>query len=468
MNDKEKANDLKKERIQASLEKKKACFRKAKECVEILLENNISESSLLGKVQCLSQADYQDVVEERAILKICGYAVCSNVLKNIPTKQYQISTVSNKVYDLTERKNFCSSRCYKASCYLKEQIPISHVWLRDGEDLSGIHLLPSTHVQCQPGVEIALSLEKVTIDVNKKQATQSTVSMFACNALEELKEMGGEIFESLCIVEQTTTQQMSENNEGPLNVPEDPKKMESVSSKNTSSLSMCENVQKPEPSRVYSNSSHLSENIHTQEPFDENPKSANIDQCFEQPKENLNRNVFENAKISTSPSIPFKSPQNVTPSIPVISDKKKLHEERTIATKNVQLGECPDRVPSKNHNMRIEFVEKSVQEWFSPDSMNYLAGETRPPPQPEVQNPTSEEEIKVQAFYRAGLAKKQDVSDKTIPVVEKLSKMNAALKTSLTNKKSKNRLSMMLRSLQLEDAYLDTFVEQLFNNAAVI
>lgn len=53
----------------------------------------------------------------------------------MPKKQYQISTEHNKVYDLTERKKFCSNDCYKSSIFLKEQVLTTPLWVRKEEDI---------------------------------------------------------------------------------------------------------------------------------------------------------------------------------------------------------------------------------------------------------------------------------------------------------------------------------------------
>lgn len=60
---------------------------------------------------------------------------------SVPTKQYQISTLTNKVYDITDRKKFCSSHCYKASTFLKDQMLTSPLWLRDQELIPDFKLL---------------------------------------------------------------------------------------------------------------------------------------------------------------------------------------------------------------------------------------------------------------------------------------------------------------------------------------
>lgn len=65
----------------------------------------------------------------------------NNFIFRIPNKQYHISTTTNKIYDITERKNFCSNDCFKKSNYLKDQISSSPLWLRDQEDMPEFKLL---------------------------------------------------------------------------------------------------------------------------------------------------------------------------------------------------------------------------------------------------------------------------------------------------------------------------------------
>ncbi|XP_066508532.1 putative RNA polymerase II subunit B1 CTD phosphatase rpap2 isoform X2 [Hoplias malabaricus] len=72
---------------------------------------------------------------------MCGYPVCPNKLTNVPTQQYKISTKTNKVYDITERKCFCSNFCYKASKTFEIQISKSPLWLRKEERPPDIKLL---------------------------------------------------------------------------------------------------------------------------------------------------------------------------------------------------------------------------------------------------------------------------------------------------------------------------------------
>lgn len=82
----------------------------------------------------INQSHYDDIIEERAIMKLCGYPLCDAELFDVPTKQYHISATQNKVFDITQRKNFCSSKCYKSSEYLKEQLLTTPLWVRKDDD----------------------------------------------------------------------------------------------------------------------------------------------------------------------------------------------------------------------------------------------------------------------------------------------------------------------------------------------
>lgn len=81
----------------------------------------------------ITPAHYSDVVDERSIIKLCGYPLCQKKLGIVPKQKYKISTKTNKVYDITERKCFCSNFCYRASKFFGAQIPKTPVWIREEE-----------------------------------------------------------------------------------------------------------------------------------------------------------------------------------------------------------------------------------------------------------------------------------------------------------------------------------------------
>ncbi|XP_038601043.1 putative RNA polymerase II subunit B1 CTD phosphatase RPAP2 isoform X2 [Tachyglossus aculeatus] len=130
-----------KEELEATIRKKVEFERKALRIVEQLLEDNITEELLVESGRFISPSHYKDVVDERSIIKLCGYPLCQNKLGDVLKQKYRISTKTNKVYDITERKSFCSNFCYRASKYFETQIPKSPVWLREEESPPDFHLL---------------------------------------------------------------------------------------------------------------------------------------------------------------------------------------------------------------------------------------------------------------------------------------------------------------------------------------
>ncbi|KAK2901186.1 hypothetical protein QQF64_014696 [Cirrhinus molitorella] len=123
----------KREAIKEALRQKLELERKALQVVERLLENSVTEEFLVGSAWHITPANYKDTVEERSIAKLCGYPRCPNKLTNVPTQQFKISTKTNRVYDITERKCFCSNFCYKASKCFELQISKIPLWLRKEE-----------------------------------------------------------------------------------------------------------------------------------------------------------------------------------------------------------------------------------------------------------------------------------------------------------------------------------------------
>ncbi|KAM3605323.1 uncharacterized protein V6R79_023832 [Siganus canaliculatus] len=126
-----------KEKLREKLELEKRALK----VVERLLEDCVTEDFLSDCAKFITPANYKDTVEERSIAKLCGYPVCPNKLGKVPTQQYKISTKTNKVYDITERKCFCSNFCYKASKEFELQISNTPLWLRLHESPPVIKLM---------------------------------------------------------------------------------------------------------------------------------------------------------------------------------------------------------------------------------------------------------------------------------------------------------------------------------------
>uniref|UniRef100_A0A9L0R461 RNA polymerase II subunit B1 CTD phosphatase RPAP2 homolog n=1 Tax=Equus caballus TaxID=9796 RepID=A0A9L0R461_HORSE len=120
--------------LEAAVRKKIEFERKALRIVEQLLEENITAE----------------------LLKEC-----------IPKQKYKISTKTNKVYDITERKCFCSNFCYKASKFFQAQIPKTPVWVREEERHPDFQLLQEGQ-SGHSGEEVQLCSKAIkTSDIDK-------------------------------------------------------------------------------------------------------------------------------------------------------------------------------------------------------------------------------------------------------------------------------------------------------------
>lgn len=154
------AGEVKKQKILLAFQQKKEIEQKMQAVVERLLEDSIDKDFFKSCATFLEPRHYEDVVEERSVSKVCGYPLCQNKLTNFFKQRYHISMKSNKVFDLTERKKFCSNECYKASKYYKQQLSTSPVWTREKDTFRvTVTLLPIK--PNEKGLEIALTGEEV-------------------------------------------------------------------------------------------------------------------------------------------------------------------------------------------------------------------------------------------------------------------------------------------------------------------
>lgn len=217
---KKKMNKLTKEKLKAAVEKKKLCNAKAMSIVERLIEPDVKERWLLESLFHINQSHYQDAIEERAIMKSCGYPLCDVSLEDVPKKQYHISTKQNKVFDITDRKNYCSNRCYKASVFLKEQLYTSALWLRDCEEAIHYKLFSSVNKIGSTGVEIDLGnispvkTEEFDYDTNKNLEVENLKTSESLNKNIEVENVITSEFPNvipLPVEEHSVTNQDSES-----------------------------------------------------------------------------------------------------------------------------------------------------------------------------------------------------------------------------------------------------------------
>ncbi|KAL0896149.1 hypothetical protein ABMA27_012099 [Loxostege sticticalis] len=182
-----KIEEMTKEQIRQAIVKKRECNAKAQNIVESLLEKCISEEYFLQCLPDINQSHFEDIVEERAIVHMCGYPLCENMLstKDIPKQKYRISVKTNKVYDITTRKSFCSNGCYKSATYIKRQMLTSPLWFREYEEIPKFNLMPLDSVGSL-GQEVDLGvIERVKV---KTEKPFTSINDFASATFNEMTD----------------------------------------------------------------------------------------------------------------------------------------------------------------------------------------------------------------------------------------------------------------------------------------
>nr|XP_054769790.1 LOW QUALITY PROTEIN: putative RNA polymerase II subunit B1 CTD phosphatase RPAP2 [Lytechinus pictus] len=160
-------DEKRKEELLDAARKRVECERRAMKIVERLLETSISKSFFEDCGKYITSKQFEDVAVERAIEKLCGYPLCTNKLANIPKQQYHISLKSKKVFDITERKNFCSQRCFQAYKYYQAQLNDEPVWSKDHKNIPPIKLFEND-ARCKPQNEIIMKQEEEMPNVKEQ------------------------------------------------------------------------------------------------------------------------------------------------------------------------------------------------------------------------------------------------------------------------------------------------------------
>ncbi|KAK6627256.1 hypothetical protein RUM44_009733 [Polyplax serrata] len=342
--------------LQQTLKKKKECNDRAQKIVEMLCEVGIEEKYLLDNLQFINQSHYDDITVERAILKICGYPLCDKQLVKVLPQQFHISTRYNKVFDITERKNFCSNSCYKSSMYLKNQLYTSPLWFRDQEVIPEYKLLKS--YKSSLGREIVFFKENMDVPKDTIKEYKSEA-----NKVKDIKEVNAN---EKCI-------RLSAENQN------DRKPKECLG-----------------PEAKLSNETNKHENdafgIHSKDDVmncnDENIKPIAI---LENNVDDVKENINNHPKVNDTPE--KKSCNTAQDTVPadLLSDKApvKIKSAKDNVTTNIKATaselhisnvKCSELTSEKKNITyvgSVTKVETCIFEWFSVDSLFLLYGEKK-------------------------------------------------------------------------------------------
>ncbi|XP_026501096.2 putative RNA polymerase II subunit B1 CTD phosphatase RPAP2 [Vanessa tameamea] len=319
-----KIEEMTKEQIRQAIIKKRECNAKAQFIVESLLEKCVNEDFFLKSLFDINQSHFDDVIEERSILHLCGYPLCQRTLseKDIPKQKYRISVKTNKVYDITARKSFCSNICYKSAMHIKKQMLTSPLWFRDYEEIPKFCLLPLDS-SGSLGQEIDLSLTE-KIDFNSETKPFASINDFSNATLHEIN-----VYQNKNNNNQNV--QVNPNDADVLNIDRDLQKVS----------------QKVEKLNI--NQNNITTDVNATKKSAPNPLNI-IGDIIEKPEKKID-------------PILLNSPANTSS---VLTDDLNTSIKKQIAQK---------KQPSINIIM-IE-VEKCLAEWFTIDTLIYLFGEDK-------------------------------------------------------------------------------------------
>lgn len=167
------SKDTKVTDLKAAIIQRKAAEAKALAIVHNLTEDPVSTEQLLKACMEISREHYDDIVQERAIDLRCGYPLCTNRIQSpfkTPTKKYHISLKYNKVFDISERKLFCSNHCFKASKYLDSQLDSSQDWLREDGRIASEISLYNADVRVETFMETEVDLEQLSLTTGSSES----------------------------------------------------------------------------------------------------------------------------------------------------------------------------------------------------------------------------------------------------------------------------------------------------------
>lgn len=321
----------------------------------------------------------EDVIEERAIIKLCGYVLCDNALKIITDQRYHISTKKNKVYDITRRKNFCSSYCYGASNYLLEQMLTSPLWLRDKEEIPEFQILLTKDKFRKNVVGDEIYVKDIKMILNpentdkyiknnkncRKNMLSNKCSEFnTCNEYINKSSQINENIQTINIIKKPVFKEFSKN----LNETSKDIKNISIDSKDNSIKNFVNNdiVKKiynskdNEINTIIQDTENVNNDvIFSNENKDYNIKSEKKDELkFETSATEYNTNIITQDSIIDDKDLMYVCKQKIK------QNKYKKYKENSVKE---------EQSDNKFYNLTIH-IEHNVKEWITKDTIALLTG----------------------------------------------------------------------------------------------
>ncbi|CAL7940338.1 unnamed protein product [Xylocopa violacea] len=372
---------MSKAQMQLAIVKKKECDAKALAIVEQLLEPNIDLQWLLCNLGYINKSHMEDVIEERAIIKLCGYVLCNNTLTTVIGQRYHISTKKNKIYDVTRRKNFCSSCCYGACNYLLEQMLTTPLWLRDKEEVPEFKILldKDEFKKSMPGDEICV--RDINIVPNPENKNEHMQNDRICNNSENTDSNTNLEVNAFneCTVENS---KMINENTQINNVIKESDMFKEQFSKNFNeecgdvenspiNLKDKDNIEKYINHDTIEKKSSSVGNSFVDNIVNEVPTNLNNDVIF------LNKNTNKNVRNEEQSESSVETEYNMTITKQNVTVYSKNHVQELEQNKNKRLvkkNSTKTKQLREFYNLAMH-VEQSAREWITEDTIALLSGE---------------------------------------------------------------------------------------------
>lgn len=367
---------MSKAEMQLAIIKKKKCDAKALTIVEQLLESKIDSQWLLSNLKYINKNHMEDVIEERAIIKLCGYVLCNNALKTITDQRYHISTKKNKVYDITRRKNFCSSHCYGASNYLLEQMLTSPLWLRDKEEIPEFQILltKDKFIKNVVGDEIYVKDKMIMNPENtdkyikndkncrKNMLPNKCSELNACNEYIKESSQINENIQTINIIKNSNvfkefSKNLDETSEDIKNVSINSKDNSIKNFINDDTVKEIYNSKDNKINTIIQDTENINNDvIFSNENKDYNIKSEEKNEVFETSATEYNINIITQDSINSN------------------NDKDLMYVcKQKIKQKKFKQNSVKEEQSDKFYNLTIH-IEHNVKEWITKDTIALLTG----------------------------------------------------------------------------------------------
>ncbi|KAI0025549.1 Rtr1/RPAP2 family-domain-containing protein [Xylariomycetidae sp. FL0641] len=125
-------------------------------------------------VRLYQPSDYDDLIEERNMNGLCGYALCPKArIRVAQAGDFKLVNYGRKDFSIVPKKElekWCSQRCAKRAMYVKVQLSETAAWERAGITSIQIDLPDEEPPPEDPTTKLAKDLENMKVEAEKKAA----------------------------------------------------------------------------------------------------------------------------------------------------------------------------------------------------------------------------------------------------------------------------------------------------------